>query len=91
MRYATQQAQAIRKDSRLASIKSSAMSMLSNAAETSLDDMLGLVRDVFDNPDLVLSKEDQDTLQNLQKQGLPGIITLLEGLDAANNGIDFTA
>lgn len=89
--YATQQAQAIRKDSRLASIKSSAASMLSNAAETSLDDMLGLVRDVFDNPDLVLSKEHQDTLQDLQKQGLPGIITLLEGLDAASNDVDFTA
>lgn len=84
------QTYAIRKDSRLTNIKSSASSMLSDAAETSLDDIIGLVKDVFDNPDLVLDKASLDTLQDVQKQGLPGIITFLEALNGIN-GADFTA
>lgn len=84
------QTYAIRKDSRLTNIKSSASSMLSDAAGTSLDDIIGLVKDVFDNPDLVLDKASLDTLQDVQKQGLPGIITFLEALNGIN-GADFTA
>ena len=59
------QTYAIRKDSRLTNIKSSASSMLSDAAGTSLDDIIGLVKDVFDNPDLVLDKASLDTLQDV--------------------------
>ena len=84
------QTYAIRKDSRLTNIKSSASSMLSDAAGTSLDDIIGLVKDVFDNPDLVLDKASLDTLQEVQKQGIPGIISLLESLNGIN-GADFTA
>lgn len=84
------QAYAIRKDSRLTNLKSSASSMLSDAAGASLDDIIGLVKDVFDNPDLVLDETSLDTLRDVQKQGIPGIIKLLESLDGIN-GADFTA
>ncbi len=84
------QAYATRKDSRLTSIKSTASSMLSDAAGASLDDIIGLVKDVFDNPDLVLDDASLATLQDVQKQGIPGIISLLESLNGIN-GADFTA
>ena len=84
------QTYAIRKDSRLTNIKSSASSMLSDAVGTSLNDIIGLVKDVFDNPDLVLDEASLATLQDVQKQGLPGIITFLEALNGIN-GADFTA
>lgn len=88
--YTVNQAQAIRNDSRLTNVKSSASSLLNDAAGASLDDLIGLVKDVFDNPDLVLDDDSLMTLQDVQKQGLPGIITFLEALNGTN-GADFTA
>ena len=88
--YTVNQAQAIRNDSRLTNVKSSASSLLNDAAGASLDDLIGLVKDVFDNPDLVLDDDSLMTLQEVQKQGLPGIITFLEALNGIN-GADFTA
>lgn len=88
--YTVSQAQAIRNDSRLTNVKSSASSLLNDAASASLDDIIGLVKDVFDNPDLVLDDDSLLTLQDVQKQGLPGIITFLEALNGIN-GADFTA
>ena len=88
--YTVNQAQAIRNDSRLTNIKSSASSLLNDAMGASLDDIVGLVKDVFDNPDLVLDEASLATLQDVQKQGIPGIISLLESLNGIN-GADFTA
>ena len=88
--YIINQAQAIRNDSRLTNIKFSASSLLNDAVGASLDDIIGLVKDVFDNPDLVLDETSLATLQDVQKQGIPGIISLLESLNGIN-GADFTA
>ncbi|MDY3994057.1 MAG: hypothetical protein SOY66_11030, partial [Evtepia sp.] len=63
--YTVNQAQAIRNDSRLTNVKSSASSLLNDAAGASLDDLIGLVKDVFDNPDLVLDEASLATLQDV--------------------------